>query len=68
MTIQVHLKDIEAIEPLHKWLLNREKGSPLENINCISLYRNDEYPVIVNLSLNEWSILSDHINSVNNFW
>jgi hypothetical protein len=68
MTIQVHLKEIVAIEPLHQWLLNREKGSPLENLDCISLHRNDDYPFIINLSLYEWTILSDHINSVNNLW
>jgi|LakMenEpi03Aug12_release.lakeMendotaPanAssembly.Ray.scaffolds.fasta_scaffold3965544_1 hypothetical protein len=68
MTIQVHLKEIAAIEPLHQWLLYRETEGPLEILDYISLYRNDEFPVVINLTLDEWTILSDHIQHVNNFW
>jgi len=68
MTIQVHLKEIVAIEPLHQWLLNRDSRSPLVILDYICLHRDDNYPFIINLSLDEWTFLSDHINSVNNFW
>ena len=68
MTIQVHLKELELIEDIHKWLLNRETEGPLQNLDYISLYRNDEFPVVINLTLDEWTILSDYIQHVNNFW
>ena len=67
MTIQVHLKNIELVETIYKWLLYPKIESPLKNIEYISLYRNDEFPVVINLSLDEWTILSDYIHSVNNF-
>ena len=68
MTIQVHLKELELVEDIHKWLLNRETEGPLQNLDYISLYRNDEFPVVINLTLDEWTILSDYIQYVNNFW
>jgi len=68
MTIQVHLKELELIEDIHKWLLNPESEGPLQNLDYISLYRNDEFPVVINLTLDEWTILSDYLYSVNNFW
>ena len=68
MTIQVHLKELELVEDIHKWLLNRETEGPLQNLDYISLYRNDEFPVVINLTLDEWTILSDYIQHVNNFW
>ena len=68
MKIQVHLKELELVEDIHKWLLNRETEGPLQNLDYISLYRNDEFPVVINLTLDEWTILSDYIQYVNNFW
>jgi len=67
MTIQVHLKDIEVVEKLKKWFFYREWEGPLQITEYISLYRNNDFPVIINLSLDEWTMLIDHIHYVNNF-